>query len=309
MKNVDFSNVLFSVFSPETILYPVKNSINPITLSMKDIIKKNDKNKIELIRSKSALNLNRNNLIPKKLYKKYIKDISYKKGTNSLNIKYEENNINNFDYLRKIILYPSNESKTNKNKNNSSNNPPLDYSLMKDFIIIKPKNAKNNNYYKIINNKEIKTVDEPYKKYLREKNKMEKAKKMKEIENKYIIESKIQKQLKFENDIRTKFQGLDFSKQRKRESFIASVLKSKIYQKKEEKKKLDKSEFDKFDIKFFLQMLNYEINEKKYMFLENTNKFIPTVKYNAFKERFRIFNWHLKNNPNYSTLINYISNK
>ena len=309
MKNVDFSNVLFSVFSPETILYPVKNSINPITLSMKDIIKKNDKNKIELIRSKSALNLNRNNLIPKKLYKKYIKDISYKKGTNSLNIKYEENNINNFDYLRKIILYPSNESKTNKNKNNSNNNPPLDYSLMKDFIIIKPKNAKNNNYYKIINNKEIKTVDEPYKKYLREKNKMEKAKKMKEIENKYILESKRQKQLKFENDIRTKFQGLDFSKQRKRESFIASVLKSKIYKKKEEKKKLDKSEFDKFDIKFFLQMLNYEINEKKYMFLENTNKFIPTVKYNAFKERFRIFNWHLKNNPNYSTLINYISNK
>ena len=307
MKNVDFSNVLFSVFSPETILYPVKNSINPITLSMKDIIKKNDKNKIELIRSKSALNLNRNNLIQKKLYKKYIKDISYKKGTNSLNIKYEENNINNFDYLRKIILYPSNESKTNKN--NSSNNPPLDYSLMKDFIIIKPKNAKNNNYYKIINNKEIKTVDEPYKKYLREKNKMEKAKKMKEIENKYIIESKIKKQLKFENDIRTKFQGLDFSKQRKRESFIASVLKSKTYKKKEEKKKLDKSEFDKFDIKFFLQMLNYEINEKKYMFLENTNKFIPTVKYNAFKERFRIFNWHLKNNPNYSTLINYISNK
>ena len=307
MKNVDFSNVLFSVFSPETILYPVKNSINPITLSMKDIIKKNDKNKIELIRSKSALNLNRNNLIQKKLYKKYIKDISYKKGTNSLNIKYEENNINNFNYLRKIILYPSNESKTNKN--NSSNNPPLDYSLMKDFIIIKPKNAKNNNYYKIINNKEIKTVDEPYKKYLREKNKMEKAKKMKEIENKYIIESKIKKQLKFENDIRTKFQGLDFSKQRKRESFIASVLKSKTYKKKEEKKKLDKSEFDKFDIKFFLQMLNYEINEKKYMFLENTNKFIPTVKYNAFKERFRIFNWHLKNNPNYSTLINYISNK
>ena len=309
MKNVDFSNVLFSVFSPETILYPVKNTINPITLSMKDIIKKEDKNKVKLIRSKSALNLNRNDLIPKKLYKKYIKDISYKKGTNSLNIKYEENNINNFDYLRKIILYPSNENKTNKNKNNSSNNPPLDYSLMKDFIIIKPKNAKNNNYYKIINNKEIKTVDEPYKKYLREKNKMEKAKKMKEIENKYIIESKIQKQLKFENDIRTKFQGLDFSKQRKRESFIASVLKSKTYKKKEEKKKLDKSEFDKFDIKFFLQMLNYEINEKKYMFLENTNKFIPTVKYNAFKERFRIFNWHLKNNPNYSTLINYISNK
>jgi len=308
MKNVDFSNVLFSVFSPETILYPVKNTINPITLSMKDIIKKDDKNKVKLIRSKSALNLNRNDLIPKKLYRKYIKDISYKKGTNSLNIKYEENNINNFDYLRNIKLYPSKESKTMKNINNQRSNSPFDNSLLKDFIIIKPKNSKNNNYYKIINNKPVKTVEEPYKKYLYEKNKIEKAKKIKEIENKYILESKRQKQLKFENDIRTKYQGLDFSKQRKRESFIERVLKSKMYKKKEEKK-LDNSEFDKFDIKFFLQKLNYEIKEKKYMFLENTNKFIPTVKYNAFKERFRIFNWHLKNNPNYSTLINYISNK
>ena len=44
------------------------------------------------------------------------------------------------------------------------------------------------------------------------------------------------------------------------------------------------------------------------MFLEN-NRIIPIVKYKAFKERFRIFNWHLKENPNYSELINYISNK
>ena len=44
------------------------------------------------------------------------------------------------------------------------------------------------------------------------------------------------------------------------------------------------------------------------MFLEN-NKFIPTVRYNDFKERFKIFNLNLKENPNYSTLINYISNK
>ena len=137
MKNVDFSNVLFSVFSQETILYPVKNTINPITLSMKYLIKKDDKNKVKLIRSKSALNLNRNDLIPKKLYRKYIKDISYKKGTNSLNIKYEENNINNFDYLRNIKLYPSNESKTMKNINNQRSNSPFDNSLLKDFIIIK----------------------------------------------------------------------------------------------------------------------------------------------------------------------------
>ena len=131
---------------------------------------------------------------------------------------------------------------------------------------------------------------------------------MKELENKYIMESKKQKQLKFENDIRTKFQGIDFFKQRKRESFIEKIIKSKIYKKKEEKKIVDDDLLDKLDTKFFLQMLNYEINEKKYMFLEN-NRIIPIVKYKAFKERFRIFNWHLKNNPNYSTLINYISNK
>ena len=45
MKNVDFSNVLLSIFSPEILLYPVKNIINPLT-----------KNKNKLARSKSALN-------------------------------------------------------------------------------------------------------------------------------------------------------------------------------------------------------------------------------------------------------------
>ena len=303
MKNVDFSNILFSMFSPEIIIYPVKNSINPLTSSMKNIIKKKNKEKINIIRSKSAIHSNNGNIIPKRLYKKYIKDISVKNGNKKLSIKYDENSNKNFDYLRKTNLYKY-ETKTMKN-----NNPlfSLNNNLMKDFIIIKPKNSKNN-YYKKISNKEIKIIEEPYKKYLSEKNKIEFAKRMKELENKYIMESKKQKQLKFENDIRTKFQGIDFFKQRKRESFVEKIMKSKIYKKKEEKKIVDDDLLDKLDTKFFLQMLNYEINEKKYMFLEN-NRIIPIVKYKAFKERFRIFNWHLKENPNYSELINYISNK
>ena len=50
------------------------------------------------------------------------------------------------------------------------------------------KSSKAINYYKIYRKKELKSAVEPYKKYLSEKNKIEYSKKMKEIENKYIIE-------------------------------------------------------------------------------------------------------------------------
>ena len=282
MKNVDFSNVLLSIFSPEILLYPVKNIINPLT-----------KNKNKLARSKSALN-SRNNITQKNMKEEYIKN---KLVTNFINMKKEEEK-NNFIYERKINLYPRNEAKNNNNKN-----------LMREFIIIKPKSSNNKNYYKIVQNKSLKNNDEPYKRYLSEKYKIEYIKKMKELENKYILESKRQKKLKFENDIRTKFQGYDFSKQRKKETIFEKLIKSKICEKKDENKKLEKNDIvNQFNTNFFLKMLNFEINEKKYMFLEN-KKLIPNVKYNDFKERFGIFTWNLKENPNFSTLINYISNK
>ena len=308
MKNVDFSSLFFSVFSPEILMYPVKNYINPINSPAKDIIKDKEKNNVKFTRSKSAFYLNNRYSIPKRLYNKYIKEISTNDGSNNLDIKYEEENKNNFDFVRGVGLCSNDESKSLNMKNNSQNNFFSRNNLTKDFIIIKTKKSNNNNYYKKIRNK-TKSVEEPYKKYLFEKMKIEKIRQMKELENKYIIESKRQKQLKYENDIRTKFQGIDFSKQNKRESFIEKIIKSKKKEEKDKKKKTDKNEFDKYDVNYFLKMLDYEINEKRYMFLENTNKFIPSAKYKDFKERFRIFNWHLKENPNYSTLINYISNK
>jgi len=282
MKNVDFSNVLLSIFSPEILLYPVKNIINPLT-----------KNKNKLARSKSALN-SRNNIIQKNMKEEYIKN---KLVTNFINMKKEEEK-NNFIFERKINLYPRNEAKNNNNKN-----------LMREFIIIKPKSSNNKNYYKIVQNKSLKNNDEPYKRYLSEKYKIEYIKKMKELENKYILESKRQKKLKFENDIRTKFQGYDFSKQRKKETIFEKLIKSKISEKKDINQKTENNDIvNQFNTNFFLKMLNFEINEKKYMFLEN-KKLIPNVKYNDFKERFGIFTWNLKENPNFSTLINYISNK
>ena len=288
MKNVDISNILFSIFSTNIITYPVKNKINPITLSDKKLKELLEEKSIlkpnKLIRAKSAININE--LIPKKLIGKYIID------------KTKINNINNLIF-KKEKNYENIKVDTRKSLQE----------LMKDFIVIKssPLIKNKNLFYKLINDKNIKSSEEPYKKYLYDKMKIENAKKMKEIENKYIMESKRQKRLKYENDIRNKYQGLDFSKQRKRELFMEKYIRSKKYEKIEDKKR---NETNEFDIKFFTKQFEFEVNEKKYPFLDSKNKgFVPSNKYNAFKERFKIFNWNLKENPDYSNLIKYISNK
>ena len=262
MKNVDFSNIIFSIFSPKSVLYPVKNSINPISSSVKDLLNKQNEKKTKLFRSKSYLNLdvNKNNLIPENLFNKFIKDSSIKNFSNYIDIQNDYNNKINFCYIKKKKILSKKDKAKKLNKNNSANNIFSNSKLMKDFIIIKPKSSQvTNNYYKAYRKREINSAVEPYKKYLYEKNKIEYAKKMKELENKYIIESKRQKQLKFENDIRTKFQGLDFSRQGKRESFVEKLLKSKVYAKKEEIKKLDDNELNEIDIKYILEYLLYYI--------------------------------------------------
>jgi len=294
MKNLDFSNILFSAFSPEIILYPVKNSINPVTVSEKDIISHKDSNSIsnntsKFIRPKSALNINYRDLFPQKLYDKYIID----KDTN-LN-KNKKNKNNNDNKLYSSFVFKPLEKKSFSQKSLFFNNESMN-------------NLHQKNYKKININKIMKSNEEPYKKYLIDKRKIESFKKLKELENKYIMESKRQKQLKLENDIRTKFQGIDFSKQRKRDFYFEKIIKSKIYNKLENKKSENGKYGGLYNVDYFVKTINFEINEKKYMFLEN-NKFIPTVRYNDFKERFKIFNLNLKENPNYSTLINYISNK
>ena len=50
------------------------------------------------------------------------------------------------------------------------------------------------------------------------------------------------------------------------------------------------------------------MKEKNYIFLQN-DKIIPFVRYNSFKDRLGEFYWNLNNNPNYSTLIKYITKK
>ena len=286
MKNIDFSNILFSAFCPEIILYPVKNSINPVTVSVKDIINKKDTNNTtKFIRPKSTLNINYRNLFPKKLYNKYIIDRSPNLNKNNKN---------------KTNLYSTWQFKPLEQKSFSQKNLLFNKDITKDI--------HQKNYKKINRHKIMKSGEEPYKKYLSDKKKIESIKKMKELENKYILESKKQKELKLENDIRTKFQGIDFSKQRKKEFYMERIIRSKIYDKREDNKLSENAKSGFFNTDFFVKMIDFEMNEKKYVFLEN-DKFIPSVRYNDFKERFRIFSWNLKENPNYNTLINYISNK
>ena len=57
-----------------------------------------------------------------------------------------------------------------------------------------------------------------------------------------------------------------------------------------------------------MKRLNFEINEKKYLFLDN-NEFVPRVRYSSFNEKYRTFMWNLRDNPNFNALINYISKK
>ena len=290
MKNVSYSTILFSAFSPTVLLTPVKNSINPINSSVKKIIKDKKQNNKKLFMSSSNINIsniNKYNIAQKKFF--------YNKRSDSaadINTSYKPKILHSFYNVKPL----KKEIKLNNKRK-----------FTKDFIIFRPQRIKscNTSLKKIY--KSQRCYVEPYKKYLFEKNKIEKNKRAKEIEMNYIIESKKQQQLKLENDIRNKYQGLDFSRQKKREFFLEKYLKSKEYTKKEEKKKNDDDNlYRQLDTKYLLKKLNFEMNEKKYLFHEN-NEIMPRVRYSSFSIKLKDFLWNLKENPNYNILINYIS--
>ena len=92
---------------------------------------------------------------------------------------------------------------------------------------------------------------------------------------------------------------------------MAKYLKSKQYKKKEKKVKNNEEEkniFKQLDYQHLKERLNFEINERKYMFLDN-NEFVPRARYANFNERFKSFLRNLKESPNLNELINYISKK
>ena len=292
MKNINYSTILFSVFSPNVILSPVKNSINPIDISAKEAIKnKNSNNKKLFISSMSLSSLDtKNNIEQNKFYKTYFLDkINVSQSAKKINIK-KPKLIESFYNSKPIKI----QKKINTNR-----------MLLKNYdIVIKPIRNKS---YKSINIKDKKYIIDPYKQYLIEKSRIELSKRVQEKEMKNLIEEKKQKKIKSENNILNNFQGIDFSKQKKREFFLARYLKSKEYAKKETKvNEIKGNELTKkIAFQNFMKNINFEINEKKYLFLEN-DEFIPHIKYSNFNVKLRSFFNNLKKNPNYNSLINYI---
>ena len=244
----------------------------------------------------SSLNLsnnNKNNIFSKKFNNKFL--INKNKSSVSQNNSKQK------------ILYLFYDGKPQKKKKKMK----IEQKFTKDFIIMKRQqyNSANPSYRKI-NYKMQKYNMEPYKKYLIDKNKIEMNRKAKEREMKYIMESKRNQRIKMENDIRDKYQGIDFSRQKKREFFLAKYLKSKQYTKKEEKNKNDEDEnfYKQFECQHLKERLNFEVNERKYMFLDN-DELVPKAKYSNFNQKFKSFLCNLRDNPNLNVLINYISKK
>ena len=302
MKDVNYSTILFSIFSHDVLLSPVRSLLNPLTPSAKETLK--DKVKIDKkIIDGQSLSSSRNILKGHEIIKRKISQ-TYNINTNK---------IKKSNSMEKIIINPkilssfySYKPQEFRKLNNNSIKPNLNKESFRTSSVKKPqrnRSCKNINY----GMKNKKFYLSAYKEYLSEKNKIESDKKAKEIEMNYVIESRKQQQMKFENDIRKKFQGYDFSKQKERGFFLSEYIKSKQYTKEEVKKKKrgEGNIFKEFDYQNFMKKLNFEMNEKKYLFLDN-NDFVPRIHYSSFNRKIRNFFKNLRENPNFNYLNNHI---
>ena len=285
MKNVNYSTIYFSAFSPNILLTPVQNRISPLNSSVKKIIKEKNLNNKRIYKRASfsdITNINTLNKIQKKIDKIYKDKKQISDSAGNIDINHKQKKLKSFYTIKPI------KKEERKKKENL---------FGKDFIII----AKTTYHPLMKKCKSQKFSAEPYKKYLYEKNVIEKNKKAKEIEMNYIIEAKRQKKIKMETDIRNKYQGLDFSKQKKREC-LKEYSQSKNYAKNEKNKNNDENLYSKY----LMKKLQFEMYEKKYLFLEN-NGMIPRVRYTYFDEKLNNFMGKLKKNPICNARIRYLS--
>ena len=68
-----------------------------------------------------------------------------------------------------------------------------------------------------------------------EKKEIEENRKRREIEKKYVIESRKKEEFKLLNDIKTKYEGYDFSRQEEKVGFMGKYIESKNYSKEKAK--------------------------------------------------------------------------
>ena len=99
---------------------------------------------------------------------------------------------------------------------------------------------------------------------------------------KYYLESKRKQQIKRLHEIKTKYQGYDFSRQKTRESFVQIYLKARNYKKTIRRNiKYKKKTNDYTENKLEEVGINKIYNERKYFFSGN-DELQPVVRYGAF---------------------------
>ena len=280
MKNANYSIFLFSTLTPKVIVSSVKNKTtnkkyNNLPLGSFDNFYSTSKKKNFDYRTLNASRTGINR----------IKDMANISRSATLTTK------------NKTISAYNNFLKKSKNRLEDK----ISY---KNFVIIpnqrlkSSKSLKSNLLYKAT------TIHvEPYKQYLIEKNEIESVKNAKETEMKYYLESKRQQQLKRLHEIKTKYQGYDFSRQKSRESFLEILMKSKNYKKTTRKShiKIKKNDNDNALLNNPAEEVGIHklYNERKYLFSGNC-ELQPQVKYALYNDQLQTFYSSLADNPDYN---------
>ena len=282
MRNANYSVFLFSTLTPNVIITSVKNKTtnkkyNDFPLNSFDPLY-DDNNNIKKKTIEYRLNISRTGI-------DRIKNLRNVSRSSTLTTK----NKNTFSY---------------KNFRIKNSNRVEDQKSYNDLIVIpkqrlkSSKSTKNNLLYK------TSTIHvEPYKQYLLEKNEIESIKNAKETEMKYYLESKRQQQLKRLHEIKTKYQGYDFSRQKTRESFVEILMRTKSYKKPLKKSHIRMKKIDNENA--ILRNPPEEVgipkiyNERKYLFSGN-GELQPTVKYAVYNDQLQTFYKSLRDNPDYN---------
>jgi hypothetical protein len=146
---------------------------------------------------------------------------------------------------------------------------------------------------------------EPYKQYILEKREIEKIREKREIEKKYKMESIMQQENRLLNEMKSKYEGYDFSKNQSKTGFLEKIIESKNYSKEKLKDfsrpavNYSKNKYDFVVMELFEDI---KANRRKNIFEEDFD-IKTSTKYNNFRSKAISFIKYLRHNPNYNYWI------
>ena len=146
---------------------------------------------------------------------------------------------------------------------------------------------------------------EPYKQYILEKREIEKVREKREIEKKYKMESIMQQDNKLLNEMKAKYEGLDFSKNQSKTGFLEKIIESKNYSKEKLKdfsRPVINYSKNKYDFVVMELFEDIKANRRKNIFEEDFD-IKTSTKYNNFRSKAISFIKYLRHNPNYNYFI------